>query len=54
LIPKWGGAAVYLHVNTKNVAAIRLYESCGFKVFERIENFYREDNENAFTMERKI
>ena len=46
--------AMLLHVNTKNVAAIRLYESCGFKVFERIENFYANDNENAFMMERKI
>ncbi len=53
LIRNWG-AAVYLHVNTKNIAAIRLYESCGFKVFNRLENFYKSDNENAFTMERKI
>lgn len=49
-----GGAFMKLHVNTKNVAAIRLYESCGFKVCERLENFYKSNNENAFTMERKL
>ncbi len=54
LIPKRGGATVYLHVSTKNIAAIHLYESCGFKVINRLENFYPEDNENAFVMERKL
>ena len=53
LLLKWGGA-VYLHVSTKNVAAIHLYETCGFKVIGRIENFYRNEGENAFTMERKF
>lgn len=54
LAPKWGGVQMLLHVNTKNVAAIRLYETCGFRVLNRLENFYKKTGENAFTMERKI
>ena len=53
-VRQWGRAVIKLHVNTKNVAAIRLYETCGFKVAERLENFYKTVNENAFLMERKI
>ena len=51
---QWGGINLKLHVNTKNIVAIRLYESCGFKISERLENFYESVKENAFTMERKI
>lgn len=54
LIRQRGGVLVKLHVNTKNIAAIHLYESCGFKVIGRIENFYPSIHENAFLMERKI
>ena len=54
LICQRGGVLVKLHVNTKNIAAIHLYESCGFKVIGRIENFYPSIHENAFLMERKI
>lgn len=54
LIRQRGGILVKLHVNTKNIAAIHLYESCGFKVIGRIENFYPSIHENAFLMEQKI
>lgn len=54
LAKKWNCLIMKLHVNTKNVPAIRLYESFGFKVCERIENFYKNVNENAFVMERKF
>ena len=46
--------AARLHVRTENFAAIHLYEICGFKVIERLKNYYKHDNEDAFLMERKI
>ena len=46
--------AARLHVNTKNFAAVHLYENCGFKIIERLKNYYKKDNEDAFLMERQI
>lgn len=43
-----------LHVNTKNFAAVHLYEICGFKIIERLKNYYKKNNEDAFLMERQI
>lgn len=53
LFPQWGGV-LKLHVKTSNIVAIRLYESCNFKITNQLENFYPATNENAFIMERKI
>lgn len=53
LFPQWGGV-LKLHVKTSNIAAIRLYENCGFVILNQIENFYMATNENAFTMELKL
>ena len=49
-----GGHTINLHVRTDNTSAIRLYESVGFEILERLENFYKVTNEDAFKMECKI
>ena len=46
--------AARLHVETENFAAVHLYENCGFKIIERLKNYYKNDNEDAFLMELKI
>jgi len=46
-----GGQRVSLEVARNNVAAVRLYESSGFCVFNVRKHYYRETREDALEME---
>ena len=42
-----------LNVKTTNIKALNLYKKFGFKIIERIEDYYKQ-NESAYVMELKI
>ncbi|MBC3189775.1 ribosomal protein S18-alanine N-acetyltransferase [Pseudonocardia sp. C8] len=46
------GATVFLEVRTDNLAARRLYESCGFTVVGLRKRYYRPSGADAHTMRR--
>jgi ribosomal protein S18 acetylase RimI-like enzyme len=49
-----GGRRVSLEVGRNNTAAVRLYESAGFRVFNVRRAYYRKSQEDALEMERCI
>jgi ribosomal protein S18 acetylase RimI-like enzyme len=46
-----GGRRVSLEVGRNNTAAVRLYESAGFRVFNIRRAYYRKSQEDALEME---
>jgi len=44
---------IVLNVNSKNKVAIRLYQKFGFRIVQKIENYYRQ-KKNAYLMILKI
>jgi ribosomal-protein-alanine N-acetyltransferase len=50
---KEGMEIVFLHVREGNKEAINFYQALGFKIRERIENYYS-NGENAYLMEKSL
>jgi len=55
LLKKSFNKSIYLHVRTKNIFAIKLYEKNGFKIIRKEDNYYNytDNNDDAFYMEYK-
>lgn len=49
-----GGRRISLEVARSNVAAVRLYESAGFRVFNVRRNYYAKTREDALEMELEL
>lgn len=49
-----GGRRISLEVARNNVAAVQLYESAGFRVFNVRRNYYRKTGEDALEMELEL
>lgn len=49
-----GGRRISLEVARNNVAAVRLYESAGFRVFNVRRNYYAKTREDALEMELEL
>ena len=46
---------IQLNVNTANIGAIKLYQKCGFKIQQKIPNFYHYcTNKDAWNMKRDL
>ncbi len=54
MLAQRGAESLYLEVRASNEAAIRLYESFGFRPMGRRKGYYRAPREDAVTMVRKI
>jgi|1048.fasta_scaffold06530_3 ribosomal protein S18 acetylase RimI-like enzyme len=39
-LPLYGCSSIYLEVNSGNIAAIRFYEKCGFKILRKNKAYY--------------
>ena len=47
-------AQIFLEVRSQNLAAIRLYQKCGFKPLYLRRHYYKEPVDDAITMTRQI
>jgi ribosomal-protein-alanine N-acetyltransferase len=49
----WGGSSIHLHVSVENTSALAFYERLGFRVIDRIRNYYLRSID-AWQMEKDL